>query len=686
MALLECERVVLTDPTAHRQVRRLRVALFGAGRHAQHHARAITRCPDVEVVAVADPSEAAQAAMRDVVPAIRCFATPEALVEAEHPDVVHIVTPPATHAVLARLALKAGCHVYVEKPFTDRVDEAEEILHLAKELQLLVCAGHQLLYESPTQALQRYLPSIGRLAHIESYFSFRTVRHAPGGRRVLRADHQLLDILPHPVYLLLRVLELTGEGPVELHGLDVSHTGTVHALVRRGEVTGTLVVTLEGRPVESYLRVVGRNGSLFADYVRGTTQRAIGPGSSGIDKLVAPYRQAWQLLAQTTVSMGRRFLKQQRSYPGLVELFSDFYLAIRTGGPSPLSPESLRETVRICELVAARLRESEARALAAAKPRPVDGRGVLVTGGTGLLGKEIVRAVLARGRPVRVLARREPSPWERLAGAEYVIADLAAGVAQDLFKGIDAVIHAAAETAGGWEEHQRNSLDATEHLMRGSAAAGIKRLVHVSSLAVLAQGDGRPIADTQPLEPNSKGSGPYVWGKLESERLAVRLGQELGISVKVIRPGALVDYRDFDPPGRLGKRVGNVFIAVGSSNDRLGVVDVSFAGRFFAWMIDAWDEVPTPLNLLDPVLPTKRALLDQLRSTNPDLLVIWLPWFVLVPLSWIATFVQKVLSPGKPTINVAKVFSVQPYDTSGIAVLARYVSPIAEPSGEKSCQ
>ena len=82
--------------------------------------------------------------------------------------------------------------------------------------------------------------------------------------------------------------------------------------------------------------------------------------------------------------------------------------------------------------------------------------------------------------------------------------------------------------------------------------------------------------------------------------------------MKVIRPGALVDYRDFDPPGRLGKRLGNIFVAVGSSNDRLGVVDVGFAGRFLGWMTDAWDNVPTPLNLLDPVSPTKRELLDRL--------------------------------------------------------------------------
>ena len=658
--------------------RPLRIALFGAGRHAQHHARAILKCAGAELVAVADPSDVAQAAMRGIVPGVKSFKSPEELLAAESPHVVHIITPPASHAPLAKLALKSGSHIYVEKPFTERVEDAQEILDEARANNLLVCAGHQLLYESPTRVLTQYLPSLGRVVHVESYFSFRTVRHAPGGRTVLRADHQLLDILPHPVYLLLRVLEQAAEGRIELASLEVSQAGTVHALVRCGEVTGTLVVTLEGRPVESYLRVIGKNGSLFADYVRGTVQRAIGPGSSGIDKLLAPYREAWQLLTGTTLSMARRFLKSQRSYPGLAELFSAFYESVRTNTPSPLSPESLLETVRICERVAAALKVGEVKALASAAPRPVESRGVLVTGGTGFLGKEIVRALLERDRPVRVVARREPSPWERIRGAEYVVADIATGIDAQLFKGVDTVIHAAAETAGGWPEHQRNSLDATRHVMRGAAAAGVTHVIHVSSLAVLAQGRGGLIGDQHPLEPNSKGSGPYVWGKLESERLAVLLGEELGISIKIIRPGALVDYRDFDPPGRLGKRLGNVFVAVGSPSERLGVVDVGFAGRFLAWMTEAWDSVPSPLNLLDPISPTKRELLDHLRKTNPDLTVLWLPTFVLVPLSWLATVLQKVLRPGKPAINVAKVFSVLSYDTSGIALLAKRIDGLTD--------
>ncbi|MFO0773266.1 MAG: Gfo/Idh/MocA family oxidoreductase [Nitrospiraceae bacterium] len=661
--------------------RSIRIALFGAGRHAQHHARAILRCPGAELIAVADPSEAAQTAMREIVPTVKSYPTPEALLAAERPDVVHIITPPATHAPLALLALNAGCHIYVEKPFTERVDEAHQIVTLAQSKGLKICAGHQLLFEPPTRVLAEYLPAVGRVVHVESYFSFRTVRHAPGGRRVLRADHQLLDILPHPVYLLLRALEQTGEGQTELLSLSVSREGTVHGLVRRGRVTGALIVTLEGRPVESYLRVVGRNGSLSADYVRSTVQRSIGPGSSGIDKLFAPYRQATQLLAGTTAAMAARFLKSQRSYPGLAELFTAFYEAVSKGTPSPLSPESLIDTVTICAKVAEALKREEERALAEARPKPVTARGVLLTGGTGFLGKEIVQALLKNGRQVRVVARRDPSPWERIGGVEYVVADVADAASKTLFDGIDCVIHAAAETAGGWPEHQRNSLDATEHMVRGAAQAGIKTFIHVSSLAVLAQSNGASISDMHPLEPNSKGSGPYVWGKLESERMAVSLGQELGVSVKVVRPGALVDYRDFEPPGRLGKRLGNIFVAVGSSGDRLGVVDVGFAGRFLAWAVDHWDELPSHLNLLDPELPTKASLLERLRVNNPDLTVAWLPRFVLIPLSWVATLAQKVLKPGKPAIDVAKVFSVLPYDTNGVKELAVKMGELPKRAG-----
>jgi hypothetical protein len=150
----------------------------------------------------------------------------------------------------------------------------------------------------------------------------------------------------------------------------------------------------------------------------------------------------------------------------------------------------------------------------------------------------------------------------------------------------------------------------------------------------------------------------------------VELGAELGLTVKIVRPGAIVDYAAFDPPGRLGKLVGPIFVAVGGPADRLGVVELGFCADVLAWMTDRFDDAPKELNLLAPELPTKRELVARLRRANPDVKVIWLPWPVLVPLSGLATVMQKMLRPGRPAINLRKVFASPRYETAAVRALA----------------
>src|SRR4029450_2358050 len=153
--------------------------------------------------------------------------------------------------------------------------DAERLLEMAGRGGVKGWGGHQLLFESPSMGGRKYLPVLGDVKHVESYFSFRVVKRNSDGRAPLRDDLQLVDILPHPVYLLLDMLERGAAGPTELVALEVGPSGTIQALIRRGSITGSLVVTIEGRPVESYLRVVGTNGSVHADFVLSTVQRNI---------------------------------------------------------------------------------------------------------------------------------------------------------------------------------------------------------------------------------------------------------------------------------------------------------------------------------------------------------------------------------------------------------------------------
>src|ERR1700676_271148 len=93
----------------------LRVGLVGAGYISEFHTRAIQRVPNARLVGVTDVSTARAASLADRFSLPNVFPTMEAMME-EGVDVVHILTPPHTHAALAIAALNNGCHVLVEKP------------------------------------------------------------------------------------------------------------------------------------------------------------------------------------------------------------------------------------------------------------------------------------------------------------------------------------------------------------------------------------------------------------------------------------------------------------------------------------------------------------------------------------------------------------------------------------------
>ncbi len=153
----------------------LRVAIIGCGKIADQHVQAITRIRDCEIVAACDRERlmAEQLAERFKIAGI--FSDTLEMLQAVSPDVVHITTPPQGHFPLAKLCLEAGCHIYLEKPFTVTAAEAEELIMLAESKELKVTAGHNYQFTLEMMEMRRLVTAgfIGeRPVHLESYWSY----------------------------------------------------------------------------------------------------------------------------------------------------------------------------------------------------------------------------------------------------------------------------------------------------------------------------------------------------------------------------------------------------------------------------------------------------------------------------------------------------------------------------------
>jgi len=194
---------------------------------------------------------------------------------------------------------------------------------------------------------------------------------------------------------------------------------------------------------------------------------------------------------------------------------------------------------------------------------------VLVTGATGFLGSHVTELLLAGGARPRVLVRPGdsiPAFAEGRVDARWGdIRDRAA--LEAALGGVDRVLHCAART-GPWgpeAEYERTNVRGLETLVRTAMAAGVRRIVHVSSITVHGN-DLRGAADeSAPLreEPN-----PYSRSKVAGERLLGRMIRQEGAPVTIVRPGWIYGPRDEASFARIARMVeaGRMVILGGGQN------------------------------------------------------------------------------------------------------------------------
>ncbi len=176
----------------------------------------------------------------------------------------------------------------------------------------------------------------------------------------------------------------------------------------------------------------------------------------------------------------------------------------------------------------------------------------LVTGATGFVGAAVVRALLARGCRVRVLVRPE-SDRRNILDLDV---EIAAGRLEDpdslrmAVAGCEALFHVAADYRL-WVRrpsvmHAVN-VEGTRALMRAALAAGVRRVVYTSSVAVLGHtADGKPADETTPST-RADMVGAYKRSKFLAEAEVRRMIVQDGLPAVIVNPSTPVGPRDVKP-------------------------------------------------------------------------------------------------------------------------------------------
>jgi predicted dehydrogenase len=358
----------------------LRVAIIGCGKIADQHVEQILRIPGCEIVGVCDREELMAQQLQERLQAGSYFTEVRDLIEQSKPDVVHITTPPAGHFSLGKMCMDAGCHIYVEKPFTVNSDEAQELIALATQKNLRLTVGHNAQFSHASLRMRQifaegYLG--GPPTHLEAYYCYNL--SDPGYAKALLGDSNhwvrklpgglLHNIISHGISKIAEFLP--GDAPeVMAYGFtspllqSIGETEIVDELrtvIHDGPMTAYFTFSSQMRPGLHQIRLYGPKNGLVVDDDQQTVVKIRGAAyKSYLEQFLPPWDYAKQYLGNSLGNM-RKFLRAdfQTNY-GMKVLIQRFYESITANRPLPIPYPEILRTARIMDEIFSQLNSSRA--------------------------------------------------------------------------------------------------------------------------------------------------------------------------------------------------------------------------------------------------------------------------------------------------------------------------------------
>ena len=541
--------------------------IVGAGYIASFHARAIRGMKDVELVGVCDTNlSGAKAFSTDWgVPA--AFGSVEEMLRNRRLDAVHVLAPPDQHHTIAQAALRSGAHVFLEKPMCVSVAEAEGLLQIARDRRLEVGVNHNFLYSAAYEHLRNTVHSgaIGPLDYValNHFFELPQIRFGPFDTWMLRdPGNVILEVGPHLVSAMLDLvgkpeqLAVTADREVALpEGARVYRRWRIHATIGRTAVD----ININFGPGfnQRTITVRGRNGSAALDFDANTcaVDRHT-PLSFDLDHFSRSRSLARQIRSQarstfadyllTTLKLRNRGGPYQATF---FDSIKSFYASVAAKGPLDrrIDGATGRDVIEWCSKIV----DAAGVAAAPVRSRPprrnalVSQPTVLVFGGTGFIGRELIRQLLAANYCVRAVVHRSGSVLEEIDSdrLELVRGDMGSKKAdlKRLMSGIEFVIHLARAHAQSWDDYLRHDVEPTRLIAEACLEAGVKRLVYTGTIASYYTGThAGTITERTPLDRAIARRDYYSRAKAAAESILMEMYRTKHLPVVIFRPGIVI--------------------------------------------------------------------------------------------------------------------------------------------------
>ena len=253
----------------------LRFGIIGAGVIGPIHARALRTLPDAELIAVADVvAERAQEMAQEF--SITPYQDVGEMLAKEHLDIVDICTPSGMHAGYAIQAMRAGCHVIVEKPMEITLAKIDEMLRVQQETGRKLAVVSQHRFDPASQQVHRLLEehAFGKLVlgnasipwwRSQKYYdsgAWRGTWQLDGGGVLMNQSIHSIDLLQ---WLMGPVKSIFAYTDTLIHRMETEDVAVAVLRFVNGAL-GTIVATTDAYPgVGTRIEVYGDRGSAIIE-------------------------------------------------------------------------------------------------------------------------------------------------------------------------------------------------------------------------------------------------------------------------------------------------------------------------------------------------------------------------------------------------------------------------------------